>query len=133
MDGQSIPIESIIQAIATVIVAIVGLVGIIIQTRNRTKLIKQEDLLNTVDKKIDKIRKESKDGDERLHERLNNMEMQSCKRFLVSELTKVKVGHYIPNENQKRILHDTKKIYNDRGGDSYVDTMFDSLIKENKL
>lgn len=125
--------EAIVQAIATVVVAIIGVIGIYIQTKNKDKIQKQEDLLNTVDEKIDRIRQESKAGDQKLHDRLDQLEMESCKRFLVSELTKVKNDHYIPNEEQKRMLHETKKVYNDRGGDSYIDTMFDGLVKQNKL
>lgn len=125
--------EAIIQAVATVIVAIIGVIGIYIQTKNKDKIQKQEDLLNTVDEKIDRIRQESKAGDQKLHDRLDQLEMESCKRFLVSELTKVKNDHYAPNEEQKRMLHETKKVYNDRGGDSYIDTMFDGLVKQNKL
>ena len=45
-----------IQAIATVIVAIIGLIGIIIQNRAHTKLKSQEELLKTVDEKIDKLK-----------------------------------------------------------------------------
>ena len=48
-----------IQAIATVIVAIIGLIGIIIQNRSHTKLKSQEELLKTVDEKIDKLKTQS--------------------------------------------------------------------------
>ena len=52
-----------IQAIATVIVAIIGLIGIIIQNRSHTKLKSQEELLKTVDEKIDKLKNDfSKEG-----------------------------------------------------------------------
>ena len=44
-----------IQAIATIVVAIIGLIGIIIQNRSHTKLKSQEELLKTVDEKIDKL------------------------------------------------------------------------------
>ena len=115
------------QAIATIIVAIIGLIGIIIQKRSDNKLKSQEDLLKTVDEKMDKFKKQSEDEDRKIHAKLDQMEMDNCKRFLIVEMTKVQDGTYIPNEEQKRMLHETKKTYNDKGGDSYVDSMFERL------
>ena len=48
-------------AIATIIVAIIGLIGIIIQTKSHNKLKKQETILEEVDLKIDAFKKESKE------------------------------------------------------------------------
>lgn len=115
------------QAIATVLVAIIGLIGIYIQTRSNNKLKSQEDLLKTVDDKMDKFKKQSEDEDRKIHAKLDQMEMDNCKRFLIVEMTKIQDGTYVPNEEQKRMLHETKKTYNDKGGDSYVDSMFERL------
>ena len=116
-----------VQAIATVLVAIIGLIGIIIQTRSANKLKSQQDLLETVDEKMDEFKKQSENEDHKIHERLDQIEMDVCKRFLIVEMTKIQDGMYIPNEEQKRMLHETKQSYNDNGGDSYVDSMFDRL------
>ena len=115
------------QAIATIAVAIIGLIGIIIQTHSNNKLESQKDLLKTVDDKMDKFKKQSEDEDRKLHAKLDSMEMDNCKRFLIVEMTKIQDGTYTPNEEQKRMLHETKKTYNDKGGDSYVDSMFEKL------
>lgn len=115
------------QAIATIAVAIIGLIGIIIQTHSNNKLKSQEDLLKTVDEKMDKFKKQSEDEDRKIHSKLDKMEMDNCKRFLIVEMTKIQDGAYVPNEEQKRMLHETKKTYNDKGGDSYVDSMFERL------
>lgn len=115
------------QAIATVLVAIIGLIGIYIQTKSNNKLKSQEDLLKTVDEKMDKFKKQSADEDRKLHSKLDKMEMDNCKRFLIVEMTKIQDGTYVPNEEQKRMLHETKKTYNDKGGNSYVDSMFERL------
>lgn len=115
------------QAIATVLVAIIGLIGIYIQTKSNNKLKSQEDLLKTVDEKMDKFKKQSEDEDRKIHSKLDKMEMDNCKRFLIVEMTKIQDGTYVPNEEQKRMLHETKKTYNDKGGDSYVDSMFERL------
>ncbi len=115
------------QAIATVLVAIIGLIGIIIQNKSNSKLKSQEDLLKTVDDKMDKLKTQSIEEDKRLNKKLDSMEMDNCKRFLIVEMTKIQDGAYTPNEEQKRMLHETKKTYNDKGGDSYVDSMFEGL------
>lgn len=115
------------QAIATVLVAIIGLIGIYIQTKSNNKLKSQEDLLKTVDEKMDKFKKQSEDEDRKIHSKLDRMEMENCKRFLIVEMTKIQDGTYVPNEEQKRMLHETKKTYNDKGGNSYVDSMFERL------
>lgn len=116
-----------LQAVATVIVAIIGLIGIIIQNRSHTKLKSQEELLKIVDNKIDKLKTQSTEEDKRLNDKLDAIDMDSCKRFLIVEMTKIKNDTYIPNEEQKRMLHETKSRYNNDGGDSYVDSMFEGL------
>ena len=116
-----------IQSIATIIVAIIGLIGIIIQNRSHTKLKSQEELLKTVDEKIDKLKTQSTEEDKRLNDKLDAIDMNSCKRFLIVEMTKIKDGTYIPNEEQKHMLYETKTRYNNNGGNSYVDSMFEGL------
>ena len=59
--------------------------------------------------------------------------MDMCKRFLILEMTKIQNGAYIPNEEQKRMLYETKERYNNDGGDSYVDRMFENLQEKGLL
>lgn len=127
------PTEAIFQMVGTVLVSLIGLVGIWLQTRSHTKAVKQEELLAKVNTKIDSIKEESKKDDAKLNEKLDDIEMQNCKRFLIVELMKIKDGAYAPNEEQKRMLHETKTRYNDRGGDSYIDSMFDELVEKHIL
>lgn len=115
------------QAIATVLVAIIGLLGIVIQNKANSKLKSQEDLLKTVDDKMDKLKTQSIEEDKRLNKKLDIMDMDNCKRFLIVEMTKIQDGMYTPNEEQKRMLYETKERYNNDGGDSYVDSMFEGL------
>ncbi len=116
-----------IQATATVLVAIIGLIGIIIQNKSNNKLKSQEELLKTVDEKINQLKEQSNKKDEELNKKLDNMDMENCKRFLIVEMTKITNNYYIPNSEQKRILKETKEIYNAKGGDSYVDDMYNDL------
>ena len=112
--------------LGTVIVAFIGLVGIWVQTRAK---IKQESISD----KLDMLRKESKEDDARLNKKLDRHILLSDKRWLVNEMTKIKEGTYVPNEEQKYLIHETKKQYNDVGGNSYVDSMFDDLIHKGLL
>lgn len=109
-----------------IIVAIISLIGIIIQTKSKEKQ-------DSIEKKLDSFRKESKEADDRLHQEILDSKMNACKRFLVTEMTKIKVGHYAPTENQKSVLKDTKDEYNNAGGDSYVDEMYEDLRKSGLL
>lgn len=89
--------------------------------------------MKSVKKEVNDLRKESKADDIRLNEKLDTIDMDFCKRFLIVEMTKIQDGAYVPNEEQKRMLHETKKTYNDKGGDSYVDSMFDRLLDKGLL
>ena len=120
------------QAVATVLVAIIGLIGIIIQTKSNNKIKSQQDLLSSIDAKIDKFKKESKEDDKRLNKKLDSIDVENCKRFLIVEMTKISDGEYKPTEEQKRIIYETKERYNNLGGNSYVDSMFENL-QEKKI
>ena len=120
-------------AIATVIVAIISLIGVVIQTKSHNKLKSQEEILNCVENKLDKMRQESKKDDEQLNNKIDDIDMDVCKRFLIIEMTKIQNESYIPNDEQKRMLYETKERYNKNGGDSYVDRMFENLQEKNLL
>jgi hypothetical protein len=117
----------------TILVAIIGLIGIIIQTKSNEKLKKQDDVMENINSKIDLLRKESKADDKRLNEKLDKRSMNSLKRFLVTEMTKIKQGAYIATDNQRLLLAEAKDEYNQRGGNSYVNEMYDDLVKKGLL
>ena len=130
--------ESILSFLGMVIVAIIGLVGVILQVKSKEKT-------ESIDSKIDNIKKEftkktddftnelitfkeeSTESDKRISDQIQEVRMTVCKRFLVTELSKIEEENYIPSEEQKRVLKDTKDEYNAAGGDSYVDDMYDDL------
>lgn len=130
--------DSILSFLGMVIVAIIGLVGVILQVKSKEKT-------ESIDLKIDNIKKEftkktddftnelitfkeeSTQSDKRISEQIQEVRMTVCKRFLVTELSKIQEENYIPSEEQKRVLKDTKDEYNASGGDSYVDDMYDDL------
>lgn len=118
--------DSLLNFGATIIVAIIGLVGIVIQTKSKEKI-------ENTNSKLDQFHKESLNGDAKLSAKLDVTIVQLYRIWLTTELTKVRDGVYKPNEEQKRLLIETKSQYNERGGDSYVDDMFDECKAKNLI
>ena len=129
---------SILSFLGMVIVAIIGLVGVILQVKSKEKTesidLKIDNLKKEFTKKTDDFttelttfKEESTQSDKRISDQIQEVRMTVCKRFLVTELSKIEEENYIPSEEQKRVLKDTKDEYNSAGGDSYVDDMYDDL------
>ena len=125
--------DSFLSFLGMIIVAIISLIGIIIQTKSHNKLQKQSDIVNTMDTKLDKLRAEAKKDDFNLNKKLDENKMNDLKRFLIIEMTKIDQGIYQATDNQKRMLKEAKDEYNRAGGDSYVDDMYDKLKDKNLL
>lgn len=125
--------ESFLSFLGMIIVAIISLIGIIIQTKSHNKLQKQSDIVKTMDTKLDKLRAEAKKDDFNLNKKLDENKMNDLKRFLIIEMTKIDQGIYQATDNQKRMLKEAKDEYNRAGGDSYVDDMYDKLKDKNLL
>ena len=130
--------EGILSFLGMVIVAIIGLVGVILQVKSKEKAesidLKIDNLKKEFTKKTDDFtnelitfKEESTESDKRISDQIQEVRMTVCKRFLVTELSKIEEENYIPSEEQKRVLKDTKDEYNSAGGDSYVDDMYDDL------
>ena len=130
--------DGILSFLGMVIVAIIGLVGVILQVKSKEKTesidLKIDNIKKEFTKKTDDFtnelitfKKESTQSDKRISDQIQEVRMTVCKRFLVTELSKIEEENYIPSEEQKRVLKDTKDEYNASGGDSYVDDMYDDL------
>ena len=118
--------DAIYNLIATLGVAIISLIGIFIQTKSKEKQ-------DHISQKLDLIRKESKADDVALNSKLDTNRTKTLRMWLVTELTKIRDESYIPNEEQKRLIHEAKDEYNGLGGDSYVDAMFDECKEKNLI
>ena len=125
--------DSFLSFLGMIIVAIIGLIGIIIQTKSHNKLQKQSDIVKTMDTKLDKLRAEAKKDDFNLNKKLDENKMNDLKRFLIIEMTKIDQGIYQATDNQRRMLKEAKDEYNRAGGDSYVDDMYDKIKDKNLL
>ena len=121
-------------AISTIIVALIGLIGIIYQSRSSKKIDDNKTVLEQVGKQIEELRQEMKENDANINKRVDDISLNMIKRFLVYRLSDLQNGKDGPlTEEQERILHETKEVYNELGGDSYVDTMFERLEKKDIL
>lgn len=121
-------------AISTIIVALIGLIGIIYQSRSSKKIDDNKTILEQVGKQIEELRQEMKENDANINKRVDEISLDMIKRFLVYRLSDLQDGKDGPlTEEQKRILYETKEVYNELGGDSYVDTMFERLEKKDIL
>lgn len=118
--------DSVLNFVATIIVAIIGLIGIWIQTKSKEK---QE----SIKKDIQSFRDESVLNDKKIESTISDVRMNVTKRYLVTEMTKIQDGTYLPSEEQKRVLKDAKDEYNKSGGDSYIDDMYEDLRDRNLL
>ena len=130
--------DGILSFLGMVIVAIIGLVGVILQIKSKEKTESIDSKIDNIKKEFTKktddftnelisFKKESTESDKRISDQIQEVRMTVCKRFLVTELSKIEEENYIPSEEQKRVLKDTKDEYNAAGGDSYVDDMYDDL------
>lgn len=103
-------------------VALISLLGIWMQTHSKEK---QE----SIEKKLDAFRDESGKSDEAIKAELKISRLNTLKRYLISELSKIQSGHLKPTEEQIRILKEAKDTYNSLGGDSYVDDLYSDVRK----
>ena len=118
--------DSILNFIATIVVAILSLIGIWIQTSSK----KRQD---EVKQEITNFKDESIANDKKIERTIDDVRMNVTKRYLVTEMTKILQGDYVPNEEQKRTLKEAKDEYNKAGGDSYVDDMYEDLRHRNLI
>ena len=125
-------IMSILTQIGVIFSALCSVVIVVIQVHNSNKGKKTDDLMKTIDGKIDAMKKESEEKDKELHDCIEEHHLRYFKDQLVATLSRVENG-YVPTVEEKHILHEQKAAYNDLGGDSYVDEFWDRLIKKNLI
>lgn len=98
-----------------IIIALISALGVLATTIIQTNQANKKDNIETKLTKIQfSIDKES---------------MERCKSDLVVLMSRIRNG-YTPTSEEVMVLYETKKKYNDLGGDSYVDDMFEKLKKE---
>lgn len=118
--------SEVLNFLSTIGVALIGYWTVRYQT-------KAKERSESIQAQLDKIIADSNAADAKIKSKLDYVLLMSLKTWLISEMTKIKDKHYTPNDELKSLIHEAKKVYNSKGGDSYVDTMFDRLVKDGLL
>ena len=132
MESGNPYVMAIITQIGLIVTPLFTLIGIIIQVKANTKRNKDDDLVKSIDSKLDKMKQDSDKADKELRFFMEEHHLRYYKDQLVSMLSRIENG-YVPTVEEKHILHEQKAKYNELGGDSYVDEMWDKLIKKDLL
>lgn len=126
-------ITSIITLVGIIVANVFTLIGIIVQTRSSNKVKKQNELLEEVDTKINKLQQDSDFKDKKINKRIDELATKAAKSELVATMSKIENG-YIPTIEEKRILIETYDFYtNTLHGNSYVHEMFEKLKSQNMI
>lgn len=86
-------------------------------------------ILNT--KKANKIT-DIKDEMKLIKEEIQNFRVDEIRRYLVDQLNDIE-NDIVKSEEQKKEIYKAYDYYVQHGGNSYIHTKFDRLVKENKL
>ena len=125
-------VMAIIAQIGVGFTAICSLLAVIIQVRGAGKQKKQDDLVKNIDGKLDVMKSASEERAKALWNSITEHQLRYFKDELVGTLSRIENG-YKPTTEEKHILHEQKAKYNELGGDSYVDEMWDKLIKKDLI
>ena len=132
MEGGNPYVMAIIAQIGVAITAVCSLLAVIIQVRGAGKQKKQDDLVKTIDGKLDVMKSTSEERAKALWDSITEHQLRYFKDELVGTLSRIENG-YKPTTEEKHILHEQKAKYNELGGDSYVDEMWDKLVKKDLI
>lgn len=132
MEGGNPYIMAVIAQVGVGFTAICSLLAVIVQVRGAGKQKKQDDLVKAMDAKLDIMRDRSKKADDEIRASMKEQQLRYYKDQLVATLSRIENG-YKPTMEEKHILHEQKAKYNELGGNSYVDEMWDKLIKKDLI
>lgn len=113
----------------TIIVALISALGIAVPSIIATMLANKKD---TIEQKLTTMNVNFDTKLNTLSKDIEKEKLDRAKSDLVILMSRIRNG-YTPTTEEKMILYETKTKYNELGGDSYVDDMFDNLKKEGKL
>lgn len=132
MENGNPYIVGLIAQVGMTFTAICSLLAVIIQVKSNNKTKKNGDMMTIIDSKLDKLKADSDASDKELRECITEHHLRYFKDQLVITMSKIEAG-YIPTIEEKHILHEQKAKYNELGGDSYVDEMWDNLHSKGLL
>jgi len=125
-------VMALITQAGVICTALFALIGVIIQVRGAGKQKKQDDLVKTMNGKLDNMKEESAEADRKINAKIDEQQFRYYKDQLIVMMSRIQNG-YMPTQEEKYILHEQKAKYNSMGGDSYVDEMFDKLVQKDLI
>ena len=125
-------VMSLVTQIGVMFAALCSLIGIIVQAIQSNKSKKSDKLMEIMDGKLDKLKADTDKRDKELWENIKQHHLRYYKDQLVSTMSRIENG-YVPTIEEKHIIHEQKAAYNELGGDSYVDEMWEDLRNKNNL
>lgn len=114
MEGGNPYVMAIIAQIGVGFTAICSLLAVIIQVRGAGKQKKQDDLVKTIDGKLDVMKSASEERAKTLWDSITEHQLRYFKDELVGTLSRIENG-YKPTTEEKHILHEQKAKYNELG------------------
>lgn len=132
MEGGNPYIMSVLTQIGIICTSLFALIGTIVQIKSNSKAKKSDEIMTSIDAKLDALKADSDKADKALRDCIESHHLRYYKDQLVVAMSRIEAG-YTPTTEEKHILHEQKAKYNDLGGDSYVDEMWDRLVKKELL
>lgn len=132
MEGSNQYVLALIPQIGIGFTAICTLIGVIIQVKNNNKNKSNENIIQTIDAKLDKLKEDSDKSDKEIKECVTQHHFRYYKDHLVMMMSRIESG-YKPTDEEVKILYEQKETYNAMGGDSYVDRMFERLQEKHLI
>ena len=125
-----------VEILATIVPTLGVIITTFIQVSYSKRKDKIEEKLTTLEEsfiqQVTDLKKELKSDIDKLKNDNDIETLGRCKADLVSLMSNVMNGYDATTE-AKMLLYETKELYNSKGGDSYVDSMFDKLKEEGKI
>lgn len=114
-------------SLGQILVSLTFIVGFI-TTINKSKTIVDDWFKNKLSPKVDPLYKRLDD----FAEKLNELEMDSYKRYLVLTMTNIERGEKI-DEVERLLFDEMYKKYIDHGGNTYIQRKYKKLEEAGKL
>lgn len=117
---KDITLEQIGLAVAFLVALITGVLYLIKQLKTLMKQLLKEQL-DSIDERLDDLK-----------DRLDEVDMQSCKNYLVTYLSNVEQGKTIEEIERERFWEQYQH-YTKTGGNSYIKHKVEKMVSEGKL
>lgn len=107
-------VMALITQAGVICTALFALIGVIIQVRSGNKAKKSDELVKSIDSKLDKMKEDSEVADKKINQKIDDQQFRYYKNQLIMMMSRIQNG-YVPTQEEKYVLHEQKAKYNDMG------------------